>query len=150
MKRAYSKDIRELAIKKYENKETTKEIGESLKITKRTIQYWIKEYKETGKKEPISYSERAKGKPSKKRQIKNEKKFENFVKENQFLTHKQLAEKWNHENCEKVTKNGVFSALKRIEFTLKKTTKKYYQRNEELRKIFLQKSEELKDKKFFF
>lgn len=150
MKKAYSEDMRELALSKYEKGITKKVISEELNISIRTIFYWIREYKLTGRKKPIGYGMRALGKLTKKRQIKNYEKFEEFMKKNSFLTKKQLAEKWTKETGEKVTARGIDGAIKKIGYTFKRTTKRYYQCDEKKRKTFLEKSEELKGKKFFF
>lgn len=144
MKRAYSKDMRQLALSKRESGMTVKEISESINVSVRAIFSWIRDFKTKNKIEPLSYSMRKKGKFCKLRQIQNEKKFEEFIKINNFLTHQQLADKWNKENNANVTKYGVGSAIKRIGYTFKRSTKTYKEADENKRFQFNEKLEDLK------
>jgi transposase len=144
LKKAYSKDVREIAIKKYTLGMDVNKISKDIHVSPRTIYYWIEDFKLRNKIEPISYSLRALGKPSKLRQIKDDKKFEDFVQNNYFLTKQQMADLWNEETKDNVTVTGISTALKRTGFTLKKASKTYIQRDENKRKQFNEKLDDLK------
>lgn len=119
----YSKDMRERGLKLMKDGFTQEEVSKMLGVGARTLRIWKKIHKETGRTAPIINGSLNKGKPSKIRQIKDEKEFEKFVNENCFCTKKQLAEKWEKKTGQKATIDGVDSALKRINFSFKKKLK---------------------------
>jgi transposase len=55
-----------------------------------------------------------------------------------------MADLWNEETKDNVTVTGISTALKRTGFTLKKASKTYIQRDENKRKQFNEKLDDLK------
>lgn len=99
------------------------EVSHFLKISRNTLDLWLKKERETGDvkaSEPFGVGTRPK--------IEDLKKFEEFVRENRDKTQKQMAQLWGDEDPQQ----NISYACKKLGITRKKTYG-YQERDEEKR-----------------
>lgn len=122
MKRAYSQDIRELALKKLREGKSKCQIGRELNITPRTIYNWVKTAEENGRTKPIGYGERNKGKISPLRKIKPEEEaeFYTFVVKHRFKPKKQMIELWYAQTGRIISIRAIETFMRCNKITRKK------------------------------
>ena len=122
----YSPDFRERVVRNLLEKKTTPtQLHKIFKISKNTIYLWLKKYKETGSLERSPGS-------GKKPKIDDLEKFKKTVDENPDSTQKELGQLY----CGTI-QPIVCRAIKKIEYTYKKKTSAYKERDEIKRKRFI-------------
>jgi len=125
----YSNDLRKKAIEALKRGQRKIDVCRFLKISRNTLDLWIKRLESTGNIQPMS--------PQKKGatpKIKDEEKFRDFMKKNQDKTQAKIAEIWG----ENLTQQNVSYACKKLGITRKKKLtdiKKEMKKNE----LFLEK-----------
>lgn len=119
---AYSYDLRMKAIEAVKRGEQKSHVSRLLKISRNTLDLWIKREKETGS---VRATERS---PRGARKIKDQARFQEFVRENCDKTQGQMAELWGDD----VTQQNISHTLKKLGITRKKNYG-YRERNEEER-----------------
>jgi len=130
----YSNDLRKKAIEALKRGQRKIDVCRFLKISRNTLDLWIKRLESTGNIQPMS--------PQKKGatpKIKDEEKFRDFMKKNQDKTQAKIAEIWG----ENLTQQNVSYACKKLGITRKKKTYGYQERNEEERAFFRERLEKI-------
>lgn len=119
----YSDDLREKAIAGVDRGEKKSHVCRMFKISRNTLDLWLKARAETGSfKAKQNYSRG----PAPK--IQNLEEFRQFAQKNGGRTQQEMAEQWP----EKISRITIGKALKRINFTRKKTYG-YRERNQQQR-----------------
>ena len=85
----YSYDLRKKAIEATKRGQRKTDICRLLKISRNTLDLWLKREKETGNYQALANSTRGR-----KLKIKDEDKFRKFLREHSDKTQKQMAELW--------------------------------------------------------
>lgn len=111
----YSNDLRLKAIKAVQTGERKSQVCRLLKISRNTLDLWLKREKETGSVRPSV--PRSRGQT---RKIQDLQKFRQFLAENQDKTQKQIAELWG----EGLTQQNVSYACQKLGFTRKKNLRR--------------------------
>lgn len=111
MSAPYSDDLRKKAIEAVKRGQRKTDVCRFLKISRNTLDLWLKRVSETGDVRPSTPSK--KGKP---RKIKDEEKFREFVRENQDKTQGKMAEIWG----DNVTQQNISYACQKLGITRKK------------------------------
>lgn len=111
MPSVYSLDLRQKAIAAIDRGEKKSHVSRTLKISRNTLELWLKRREETGSLAPKTPSQ--KGPVAK---INDLVAFEQFASEQGHLTAQQMAEQWSQP----VSDVTLGKALKRIGFTRKK------------------------------
>lgn len=107
----YSYDLRKKAIDAVKRGERKIDVCRLLKISRNTLDLWLKREKKTGDCKAIENYQ--KGKPQK---IKEFSKFAEFAKNHQELTQTEIAELWE----DSLTQQNVSYAYKKLGITRKK------------------------------
>lgn len=107
----YSNDLREKAMAAVRRGEKKIEVCRMLKISRNTLDLWVKRVEKTGNCRPEEAKN--KGTPPK---IKELQKFRDFVLKHQEKTQKQIAELWG----EGLTQQNVSDACRKLGITRKK------------------------------
>jgi transposase len=129
MPKAYDYDLRRKVIEAVEiNGITRTQASELFGISRNTVYEWLKLKEETG-----DVKARPRHSCGHSHKITDWQKFEVFVRENSDKTQEQLAELWDDE----ISARTISRALKRINFTRKKKTYGYQERDESKRAEFL-------------
>ena len=108
---AYSLDLREKAITAIDRGEKKSHVSRTLKISRNTLDLWLKRREETGSLAPKTPAQKG---PTPK--INDLVAFKQFATEHGHLTARRMAELWP----EPISDVTLGKALKRIEFTRKK------------------------------
>jgi transposase len=89
-----------------------------MKISRNTLDLWLKREQETGdfKAMPSASFAIAKRPPKNSRKIQDLERFKQFVRQHQDKTQQQIAEKWG----ENVTQQNVRDGIKKLGITRKK------------------------------
>ena len=107
----YSYDLRLKAVNAYYRGERKTAICRLMKISRNTLDIWLKREEETGDfKAKVNRTSRN------NRKIQDLDKFEQFVKQHQDKTQKVIAELWG----ENITQQNVSDAMKKLGITRKK------------------------------
>ena len=120
----YSYDLRKKAIEAWQSGERKTQVCRLLKISRNTLDTWLKQKEETGDfqaKSPVNKGTKPK--------ITDETKFRQFIKEHQDKIQKQLAQLWG----EGVTQQNISYACQKWGITRKKkltAIKKEMKKNE--------------------
>lgn len=107
----YSLDLRQKAIAAIERGEKKSHVCRTLKISRNTLDLWLKRRDETGTVAP-----KVRTTPSVEPKIKDLTAFEQFAREHGHLTAVRMAERWP----EPISDVTIGKALKKIGFTRKK------------------------------
>ena len=107
----YSYDLRAKAVNAVKKGAKNTEVCRMLKISRNTLDLWLKREKETGDLRAIANYQR--GKPLK---IQDLEAFRQFVRQHKEKTQQQLAELWG----DNLTQQNVSDVLKRLGITRKK------------------------------
>ena len=118
---AYSVDLRKKVLGAVDKKELSKgAIAKTFNVDRKTIYNWKKQRNRTGNLDPVTdhYKNR-------KLKINDFEKFKAFIRENQNMTLKQLAQKWGGVSSETIrrTLNNLGYSFKKNSFCIKKGTK---------------------------
>ncbi|MEM1367660.1 MAG: IS630 family transposase [Cyanobacteria bacterium P01_H01_bin.15] len=141
MAKAYDYDFRRKVLEAIEcNGMTPSEASQWFSISRNTINEWFHLRAETGGLKPRPKNYKGNGE-----KIKDWEKFKGFVEANPDRTQKELAELWET----KISDRTIGRALKRINFTRKKTYG-YRERDEEKRAEFSQKIETVKEEQIVY
>jgi transposase len=138
MSAPYSYDLRSKAIEAVKRGEKKIEVSRFFKISRNTLDLWLKREKETG-----SYRASLPVRVGTPPKIKDLEKFREFIQENKDLTQKRQAELWG----ERATQQNISYACRKLGITRKKKTYGYWERDEEKREEFLKKLESSSKKK---
>ena len=111
MSAPYSYDLRKKAVNAYYRGEKKIAICRLMKISRNTLDLWLKREQETGDFKAIV--ERP---PKNNRKIQDLERFKQFVRQHQDKTQQQIAEKWG----ENVTQQNVSDGIKNLGITRKK------------------------------
>ena len=107
----YSYDLRAKAVSAYHRGEKKIAICRLMKISRNTLDLWLQREQKTGDFKAIANS------PSRKnRKIQDLDRFEQFLKQHQDKTQRQIAELWG----ENLTQQNVSDAMKKLGITRKK------------------------------
>ena len=107
----YSYDLRKKAVNAYYRGEKKIAICRLMKISRNTLDLWLKREQETG-----DFKARAKRPAKNNRKIQDLERFKQFVRQHQDKTQQQIAEKWG----ENVTQQNVSDCYKKLDITRKK------------------------------
>ena len=111
MPASYSLELRQKAIAAIERGEKKSYVSRTLKISRNTLELWLKRRDQTGTIAPQTRMT-----PSVEPKIKDLAAFKQFTKENGHLSAVRMAERWR----EPISDVTIGKALKRIGFTRKK------------------------------
>lgn len=116
MPNIYPQILRDKAIKYWEKTQNKSKTAEAYNITRKTLDSWIKLYKEQGNTSP-KQSKKVGVKPI----ITDLQAFEQYIKQQEFDTAKQLREKYlkDHPNTN-ISYNAFLETLHRINWSFKK------------------------------
>ncbi len=107
----YSYDLRAKAVSAYHRGEKKIAICRLMKISRNTLDLWLQREQKTGDFKALANS------PSRKnRKIQDLGRFEQFLKQHQDKTQRQIAELWG----ENLTQQNVSDAMKKLGITRKK------------------------------
>ncbi len=106
----YSYDLRKKAIEAVKRGHKKVNVCRLFKISRNTLDLWLKREKETGDFQAIANKQ---GRHSK---IEDEEKFRVFIKENKDKTQTRIAELWENN----ITQQNVSYTCKKLEITRKK------------------------------
>lgn len=110
MPAAYSYDLRKKAIEAVKRGERKIDVCHLLRISRNTLDLWLKREEKTGDYQSYSNKQRP------MRKIKDEAKFREFVRNNEDKTQGKMAELWG----ENVTQQNISYACQKFEITRKK------------------------------
>lgn len=133
----YRYDLRSKAVAAVKRREKKIEVSRFFKISRNTLDLWLKKEKETGDYQ----ASRAVG-VGVRPKIQNFEKFQVFVSENRDKTQKRMTELWGSE----ATQQNISYACRKLGITRKKTYG-YRERDEEKRREFLQKLEQIENQR---
>jgi transposase len=125
MSAPYSYDLRKKAIEAVKRGERKTDVCRFLKISRNTLDLWLKREKSTGDCQASANS--AKGRKPK---IQDPEKFREFVREHSDKTQKQIAQLWGEE----LTQQNISYACQKLGITRKKkltVIKKEMKKNEQ-------------------
>jgi len=111
MSTPYSYDLRTKAIEAVERGERKSDVCRMLKISRNTLDLWLKRREKTGDYQAITNFQKGCG-----HKITDWERFEAFVKEHGGKTQAQLAQLWG----EGVTQQNISDALQKLSLTRKK------------------------------
>lgn len=111
MSAPYSYDLRKKAIEAVKRGERKTDVCRFLKISRNTLDLWLKREKSTGDCQASANS--AKGRKPK---IQDPEKFREFVREHSDKTQKQIAQLWGEE----LTQQNISYACQKLGITRKK------------------------------
>jgi len=114
MAKAYSVDLRERAIKFYEQTKSMSKTCKLFSITERTLYRWLELKRKTGKVEPRQQSHVGHNHAIKTYEYEE---FENFLETNVGLDLEELAKRWGRG----MSKSSMCRWIKKFGFTRKKT-----------------------------
>lgn len=120
MVKAYSKDFRELAIKKMKIEKNAKKVAEEMGIAVRTVNHWMYVERKENRTYPIASKDRKKVEKKCMRKIKDLKMFKDFVDRNKGLSAPALRKKFEEETGIIVSVSTIKLMLKLIGYTCKK------------------------------
>ncbi|MDG2992098.1 IS630 family transposase, partial [Candidatus Synechococcus calcipolaris G9] len=123
----YSLDLRHKALRAIDQGEKKTQVCRLFNISRNTLDLWLKRRQQTGSVAPNTHYRRG---PAPK--VNDLDAFGTFAQEHGHLTQQQMAERWP----EAISNRTIGKALKRIQFTRKKTYG-YRERNEDRRQAFL-------------
>lgn len=138
MPASYSYDLRLKAINAVNRGEKKTQICRMLKISRNTLDLWLKKQKETG--DVKASTNISKGRKPK---IKDEEKFREFVKHNQDKTQKQMAQLWG----DNITQQNISYSCQKLGITRKKKLMAIKKEMNTFRTEFLKKLEEIETKR---
>ena len=136
----YSYDLRKKAIEAVKRGERKTEVCRLLKISRNTLDLWIKKEKATGDYQAIT-----RGRRGRKLKIQNPAKFREFIRENREKTQRQMAQLWGEE----LTQQNISYFCRKLGITRKKTYG-YQERNEEERDKFRKKLGEIEESRLVY
>ena len=130
----YSYNLRAKAIKAVKSGEKKINICRMLRISRNTLDLWLKREQKTGNYRAIADYQKGE-----KTKIKNLQSFREFVLQHNNKTQQQITQLWGNN----LTQQNVSNAMKKLDTTRKKTRCGqvlcgYQERDEEKRKQFLQ------------
>lgn len=132
----YSYDLRKKAIEAVKKGQRKTDVCRFLKLSRNTLDLWLKREKETG-----DYQSKTNSTKGKNPKIKDREKFREFVREHSDKTQKQIAQLWGED----ITQQNISYACQKLGITRKKKTYGYQERNEEERAEFRQKLGEIEE-----
>jgi transposase len=121
----YSYDLRKKAIEAVKRGQRKTEVCRLLKISRNTLDLWLKKEKLTGDYQAIT-----KGRKGRKPKIQDSEKFREFVREHSDKTQKEIAQLWGEE----LTQQNISYACQKLGITRKKkltVIKKEMKKNEQ-------------------
>ena len=107
----YSYDLRKKAIEAVKRGQRKTEVCRLLKISRNTLDLWLKKEKSTGDYQAIT-----KGRKGGKLKIQDSEKFREFVREHSDKTQKQIAQLWGED----ITQQNISYACRKLGITRKK------------------------------
>jgi transposase len=107
----YSYDLRKKAIEAVKRGQRKTEICQLLKISRNTLDLWLKKEKARGDYQAIS-----KGRRGRKLKIQDPEKFREFVRENREKTQREMAQLWGEE----LTQQNISYFCRKLGITRKK------------------------------
>lgn len=107
----YSYDLRAKAIKAVKSGEKKINVCRMLRISRNTLDLWLKREQETGNFKAIAGYQKGK-----RPKIKNLRRFQEFVLQHNGKTQQQIAQLWGNN----LTQQNVSDAMKKIGITRKK------------------------------
>jgi len=110
MRKAYSTEVRAMAILAVAKGERKVKVARTFCIPPKTLYLWCKEQREKGKISPIKNYQKGYG-----HKIKDLCAFKDFVVKNHNCTSKEMAQKWGN-----ISASSIKRYLKKINFTRKK------------------------------
>jgi transposase len=120
MRKYYSKDFREMILKKLDDGKSKLSLEREFKISSRTIYDWEKIREKDGRTAPIEFEDRKYRGTRARAKIQDLNKFREFIDKNPGKSSPILTKIWNDENIISVSASTIKKTLRLISYTYKK------------------------------